>query len=106
MVLSIDIRNGLLGVAEVARGSAHGVEVHPREVFRPAIRCGAAGIVLAHNHPSGDPSPSPEDIELTRRLREVGTLVGIPVIDHIVVAASGFRSIAEHLGADGNPINW
>lgn len=94
-VVSIDVRNGILGATEVAIGNVAGVEVHPREVFRPAIRLAAAGIVLAHNHPSGDPTPSAEDIELTRRLREAGALIGIPVIDHVVVCATSFYSIAE-----------
>jgi DNA repair protein RadC len=99
LVVGVDIRNGLLDVVEVARGTAIGVEVHPREVFRPLIRMSAAGGVLVHNHPSGDPTPSPEDIDLTRRLRAVGQLLGIPIIDHVVIAQHGFRSIAEWLGA-------
>ncbi|HLL25195.1 MAG TPA: JAB domain-containing protein [Kofleriaceae bacterium] len=100
LVVGVDIRNGLLDVVEVARGTAIGVEVHPREVFRPLVRMGAAGGVVVHNHPSGDPTPSAEDIELTRRLREAGQLLGIPIIDHVVVAQHGFRSIAEWLGSD------
>ena len=99
-VLGVDIRNGLLDIVEVARGSVHGVEVHPREVFRPLIRMAAAGAVLAHNHPTGDATPSNEDIELTRRLRAVGDVLGIPVIDHVVVGDGNFRSIAEHMGTD------
>ena len=92
-VIGVDIRNGLLDVVEVARGSVHGVEVHPREVFRPLVRMAAAGGVIAHNHPSGDPTPSAEDIALTRRLRAVGDVIGIPIIDHVVSAtASGARS--------------
>ena len=98
MVISIDVRNGFLGMSEVARGTVCGVEVHPREVFRPAIRLSAAGIIIAHNHPSGDPTPSPEDIQLTKRIRECGSMVGIPVIDHVVVAAHSFRSISEWMG--------
>ena len=83
-----------------SRGTAIGVEVHPREVFRPLIRMAAAGGVLAHNHPSGDPTPSSEDLELTRRMREVGQLLGIPIIDHVVVAQNGYRSIAEWAGPE------
>lgn len=98
-VLCLNVRNQLIGEpVEVARGTVCGVEVHPREVFRAAIRASAAGIVLAHNHPSGDPTPSVEDVELTRRLREAGTLLGIPVVDHVVVTATSFRSISEWLG--------
>jgi len=98
IVLGIDVRNGLLDVVEVARGSVHAVEVHPREVFRPLVRMAAAGAVFVHNHPTGDPTPSPEDIGLTHRLKEVGTLIGIPVIDHVVIGDRSFRSIAELLG--------
>ncbi len=99
-VLAIDIRNGLIDCVEIGRGTVCGVEVHPREVFRPAIRLAAAGIVIAHNHPSGDPTPSAEDIALTRRMRDTGVTLGIPVIDHIVVAASGYRSVVEWCGSN------
>jgi DNA repair protein RadC len=102
LVLGLDIRNGVLDIVEVARGTVHGVEVHPREVFRPLVRMAAAGAVLVHNHPSGDPTPSPEDIALTRRLRAVGEVIGIPVVDHVVVGDRGFRSIAEWLGTEAD----
>ena len=95
LVIGIDIRNRVLDVVEVAKGGLHLVEVHPREVFRPLIRMSAAGGLLAHNHPSGDPTPSYEDIALTRRLREVGQVVGIPIVDHLVIGGGSFRSIAE-----------
>jgi DNA repair protein RadC len=95
LVIGVDIRNGLLDIVECARGSVAGVEVHPREIFRPLVRMAAAGGVLVHNHPSGDPTPSPEDVELTRRLRDVGRLLGIPILDHVVVGANSYRSIAE-----------
>lgn len=103
IAIGVDIRNGLLDVVEVARGTVSGVEVHPREVFRPLIRMAAAGGVLVHNHPSGDPTPSHEDIELTRRLREVGALIGIPIIDHVVIGERAFRSIGEWMGTDLAP---
>jgi DNA repair protein RadC len=99
-VLAIDIRNGLVEVIEVARGTVHGVEVHPREVFRPLLRMAAAAGVVAHNHPSGDPRPSAEDIALTRRLREVGLLVGIPIVDHVVLGGGSHTSIAEYVGTE------
>jgi DNA repair protein RadC len=101
LVFGVDIRNGLLDVVEVALGSVHAVEVHPREVFRPLVRMAAAGAVLVHNHPSGDPSPSLEDVALTRRLRAVGELLGIPVVDHVIVGAHGYRSVFEWLGPEG-----
>ena len=100
LVIGIDIRNGLLDVAEIARGSVASVEVHPREVFRPLVRMAAAGGVLAHNHPSGDPTPSAEDVALTRRLRAAGELLGIPIIDHVVIGNRAFRSVAEYMGAE------
>ncbi len=100
LVIGLDVRNQLLEVVEVGRGSVHGVEVHPREIFRPLVRMAAAGGVLVHNHPSGDPTPSPEDRELTHRLREVGLLVGIPIIDHVVIGAHAWRSLAEVIGAE------
>lgn len=97
-VLALDARNGLVDEFEVARGNLTSVEVHPREVFRPLIRIAAAACVLVHNHPSGDSTPSPEDLVLTSRLRGVGELVGIPVVDHVIVAGNGHRSIAEWMG--------
>jgi DNA repair protein RadC len=100
LAIGVDIRNGLLDIVEVARGSVASVEVHPREVFRPLLRMAAAGGVLVHNHPSGDPTPSPEDVELTRRLREVGQLIGIPIIDHVVIGDRSYRSIVEWMGTE------
>jgi len=100
-VIGIDVRNGLLDVVEVGRGSVADVAVHPREVFRPLVRMAAAAGVLAHNHPTGDSTPSVDDIELTRRLREAGALIGIPIIDHVVIGDGTHRSIAEWLGTDG-----
>jgi DNA repair protein RadC len=101
LVVALDSRNVVIDEIEVCRGGLNAVPVHPREVFRPLIREAAAAVVLVHNHPSGDPSPSPDDVALTERMREVGELVGIPVLDHVVVAAGGYRSIAEELGAMG-----
>lgn len=100
MVIGVDIRNGLLDVAEVARGSVAHVEVHPREVFRPLIRMAAAGGILVHNHPTGDATPSHHDVELTLRMRDIGRLLGLPIIDHVVIGDRSFRSIAEYLGTD------
>ena len=98
IVVGIDIRNGLLDVVEVARGTVNNVEVHPRDVFRPLIRMAASGGVLVHNHPSGDPTPSAEDVQLTRRLRDIGALLGIPIVDHIVVGDAKYISIGEWSG--------
>ena len=95
VAFDLDVRHRLIERRTVAIGSLVGVEVHPREVFRPAIANGAAAIIVAHNHPSGDPSPSRQDLELTRRLREVGELCGVVLLDHLVVAAGGYVSLAE-----------
>jgi DNA repair protein RadC len=94
-IIGLDVRHRLLFEACIARGSLTGVEVHPREVFRPLIRASAAAALLCHNHPSGDPSPSRQDLELTVRLKEVGELCGISILDHVVVAAEGYASLAE-----------
>lgn len=93
--LLVDGRNRLQAEVRVSEGSLTATLVHPREVFGPAIRCGAAAVVLAHNHPSGDPQPSAEDDALTTRLRQVGELVGIRVLDHVVIGQGAFVSMAE-----------
>ncbi|MEB3197544.1 MAG: DNA repair protein RadC [Candidatus Sericytochromatia bacterium] len=94
-VLSLNRKHAPLGFDVVAIGSLEAVLVHPREVFRAAIRRGAAAIVLAHNHPSGDPTPSPEDHALTRRLLGASDWLGIEVLDHLVIGAGGFVSLRE-----------
>ena len=100
VALYLTIRNTLIGEPQVvAIGTLTSVEVHPRDVFRAAIAANAAGIVVLHNHPSGDPTPSAEDVELTRRLKACGDLIGIPVVDHVVVTADRHVSIAEMLGS-------
>ncbi len=93
--IGLDVRHRVVLDSMLARGSLAGVEIHPRDVFRPLIKAGVAAVLFCHNHPSGDPEPSRADIELTARLREVGTLCGIEVLDHVVVGASGFVSLAE-----------
>lgn len=93
--LLLDGRNRLLAEVCVCEGSLTAALVHPREVFAPAIRASAAAIVLAHNHPSGDPTPSAEDQALTVRLRQAGELLGIRVLDHVVVAQGRYASMAS-----------
>ncbi len=92
-IVTLDTKHRVINQHQVSRGTLDGAEVHPREVFRPAIKDAAAAILLVHNHPSGDPSPSPEDFAITRRLEEAGKTVGIDVLDHIVVAKSRSVSI-------------
>ena len=94
-VAMLDARMGLIEATIVHRGTLAAVDVHPREVFRPAIRCGAQSIVIAHNHPSGNATPSEADVDLTARLVETGRTVGIPVVDHLVIAPGGCVSMAE-----------
>ena len=94
LAVALDARNGIIDIIEVARGCLMHVEVHPREVFRPLIQQAAAAAVVSHNHPSGDPTPSDQDIALSRRLRIVGDLMGIPVVDHLVVGEGRYVSMA------------
>ncbi len=91
----LDTRNGVIARQTVSVGDLTSAIVHPREVFAPAIRHGAAALVVAHNHPSGDPAPSPEDIQVTKRLVSTGDLVGIPVMDHVVLGDAGWMSMKE-----------
>lgn len=79
----------------ISIGSLTQARVHPREVFQPAVRVGCAGIVLSHNHPSGDPEPSPQDIAITKRLVECGKLLGIEVYDHVIVGKAHYVSLRE-----------
>jgi DNA repair protein RadC len=95
VVFDLDVRHRVIARRVVSIGTLSGVEVHPREVFKDAIANSAAAIILAHNHPSGDPTPSREDLALTARLREAGELLGIKVLDHVVLAAAGFISLAD-----------
>jgi DNA repair protein RadC len=79
----------------ISQGTLTASLVHPREVFRSALRESAAALILVHNHPSGDPTPSAEDREVTGRLVRAGELLGVRVMDHVVVAERGFRSLRE-----------
>ncbi len=88
-VLHLDTKNGLKGSPfNVTRGILDASLVHPREVFREAVRCGAAAVILAHNHPSGDPAPSTEDMRMTRQLIEAGGVMDIKVLDHVILGKS------------------
>lgn len=94
-VLMLDARHRLLGASFVTRGTADTSLVHAREVFRQAVREGASAVILVHNHPSGDPRPSPEDRTVTRQLSQAGNVVGIPVLDHVIVGDGRYVSMAE-----------
>ncbi len=93
VVLYLDARNQLVYKETVSIGTLNASLVHPREVFEPAIRNFAAQIILVHNHPSGDIKPSEEDLKLTKRLTEVGKIMGIEVLDHIIVSKNAYKSI-------------
>jgi DNA repair protein RadC len=94
-VVLLDGKHRVLRECLISQGTLTSSPVHPREVFRPAIQNAAAAVVLVHNHPSGDPSPSSDDLEITRRLCEVGDLVGIHVLDHIVIGDGRYTSLAD-----------
>jgi DNA repair protein RadC len=94
-IVLLDARHRVLRSVLTSQGTLTASLVHPREVFRPALREAAAALVLVHNHPSGDPTPSTEDREITRRLARAGALLGIPVLDHVIVADRGYASLRE-----------
>jgi DNA repair protein RadC len=94
-VLLLDVKHRAIRELRVSVGILDGSLVHPREVFAEAVRERAASVILVHNHPSGDPHPSPEDREVTRRLRKAGSIVGIPVLDHVIIGHRAFYSFRE-----------
>jgi DNA repair protein RadC len=91
----LNTKNSVLKVETVSIGSLNASIVHPREILKPAISASAASIVLVHNHPTGDPSPSKEDIEFTRRFAKCGELIGIELLDHVIIGAGTYRSLKE-----------
>jgi len=95
IALLLDGRHRVLREETVSQGTLTASLVHPREVFRPALREAAAALILVHNHPSGDPAPSAEDRDVTRRLVSAGELLGVRIIDHVIVAERGFCSLRE-----------
>ncbi len=94
-MLLLDARHRALRTVVVSTGTLDATVVHPRDVFRAAAMAGAAAIVLFHNHPSGDPTPSREDIDLTRRMAAAGELMGVDVIDHVILADGRYSSFRE-----------
>jgi len=93
--LFLNTKNHVLAQETLSMGSLNASIVHPREVFRAAIKRSSAAIICVHNHPSGDPTPSPEDIEMTSRLAEAGQIIGIEVLDHIILGDQNFVSLKE-----------
>lgn len=88
----LNTKNKVIGYHLVSIGTLNSSLVHPREVFRPAIIAGANSIILAHNHPSGDTTPSNEDMKLTLRLDEAGKMVGVVVLDHVIIGTDGEKT--------------
>lgn len=96
--LALNTKNQLLRMVEVSVGSLNASIVHPRELFKEAVRHSAASVVIVHNHPSGDPTPSGADIQLTRRLMKAGDVLGIEVLDHVVIGDGGDHASLRDLG--------
>lgn len=105
VALCLDQRHKVSAVHVVARGSLSGVETHPRHVFQAALVANAAAIIVAHNHPSGDAEPSRDDLALTRRLAGAGELLGVRLLDHLIVGAAGYVSLADR-GAIPEMAGW
>jgi hypothetical protein len=101
VALHLNVRGQVIAQERIATGTATGVEIHPREVFKAAVAHGTVSLVLAHNHPSGDPTPSRQDLELTTRLKQAGEMLGINMVDHVIVGNEGCLSLAERGYLDG-----
>lgn len=94
-LVMLNTKNHIIRQLDISVGSLNSSVVHPREVFSPAVKAGCSSVLLVHNHPSGDPEPSNEDIETTRRLTEAGNILGIKVLDHIIIGNGRFLSFKE-----------
>lgn len=94
-VMLLNVKNHLMSVEDISIGSLSASVVHPREIFKHPIKKSASAVILVHNHPSGDPTPSQEDINITRRIHEAGKILGIDVLDHIIVGDGEFTSLRE-----------
>lgn len=95
-LIAMDVKNKPVGVFEISHGAASFSVLQTREVFIRLLLCGASGFILAHNHPSGDPSPSEEDIEVTKKFTEAGKLMAVPLIDHIIIGDGRYYSMREN----------
>ena len=94
-VLLLNAKNYLIGYSLISIGSATSTLVHPREVFTAVVHVGACAIILLHNHPTGDPHPSQEDLHITKQIREIGEAMGIPVLDHIIIGDNKYVSFMD-----------
>jgi DNA repair protein RadC len=97
-MLTLDTKNKITGAFTISRGSLNSSIVHPREVFKRAILNNAASIIITHNHPSGDPQPSNEDISITKRLMECSKILGIDILDHIITGDRGYYKSLKEMG--------
>lgn len=95
VVILLSSKNAVIGVETVSVGTLNASIVHPREVFKPAVVNSAAAILLLHNHPSGIPTPSQEDIAITKRIKKAGEVLGIDVLDHVIVGKGTYQSLKE-----------
>ncbi len=95
LALLLDSKNRLIREVQVSEGSLTASIVHPREVFAPVVRESAAAVLFVHNHPSGDPTPSREDLDITERLRQAGDLMGVRVLDHIIIGSGAYVSFVD-----------
>ena len=95
ILIILNARNRPIRIVEISRGGLDASSIQPRDIFREALRSNGARIILAHNHPSGDPSPSREDISITERIAEAGRLLGIPLLDHIIIGDGRYLSLKE-----------
>ena len=94
-MLALDTKNKIIGIFTISTGSLNASIIHPRDIFQRAILSNAASVILAHNHPSGDPTPSSEDTELTKKLVDAGKILDIPILDHVVIGEGKFVSLKE-----------
>jgi DNA repair protein RadC len=94
-VVLLNNKNRKIREVKISEGSLTASLVHPREVYNPVIRESAAAVIFVHNHPSGDPAPSPEDVDITRRLKEVGEVMGVRVLDHVVIGRDRYFSFSD-----------
>lgn len=91
----LDAKHKVIAAHRISTGTADASPVHPREVFGPALQLAASGVVVSHNHPSGDPTPSATDRSVTERLKQCGELLGVPLLDHVVIGHGKYHSIAD-----------
>jgi DNA repair protein RadC len=104
--LLLDGQHNICGVYPVSKGVLDASLAHPREVYKAALRANAAGVILVHNHPSGDPTPSPEDRAVSVQLKDAGRILGIPFLDHVIIGDGRYVSLAEEglLDCDLDPL--